>query len=286
MTARTHRITRDGVDLHVVDHGPVDGDPVMLLHGWPDSHRVWRHIVGPLVEDGHRVIAPDLRGYGRSDHPDFVRAYRMREVVSDLATILGTLGIPRTHLVGHDFGASAAWATAAFLPDLVASLTVLAVGHPASAGYRTLRQRQLSWYMLAFQHEDLAEAWMSADDWAGFRSMVGDHPEVDAWIADLSRPGRLTASLRWYRANMSPNRQLATDASTMSAVTVPTLGIAGSRDFALDPEQMEGSASLVNAQWRYELFDGVGHWLQLDAADRVTALLREWLAEQGPAAAQ
>lgn len=273
---RTHRVRRDDVDIHVVEHGQPDGVPVVMLHGWPDSHRLWRHQVPALVSAGHRVIAPDQRGFGQSSRPEGADAYRMRELLADLTTVMDTLDVATAHVVGHDWGASVAWAMAAFKADRVRTLTALAVGHPASAGYATIRQRQLSWYMLAFQFEGLAEDWLRADDWANFQRMVGEHPEAGRWVADLSRPGALTASLNWYRANL-PAERLLGGPSSMPEVSVPTLGISGGRDFALGTEQMEGSAALVRAEWRHEHLPDSGHWLPLDQSEVINDLLTDWI---------
>lgn len=271
-----HRIERDGVGLSVWEEGPADGEGVLLLHGWPDSSAVWRHQVPALAEAGYRVVVPDQRGFGRSDRPTDVEAYKVREAVTDAVTVLGSLGLERAHVVGHDWGAAVSWALAAFLPQVVRSLVVLAVGHPGASGQFTMAQHQASWYMWAFQVEGVAEDWITRDDWAEFRRFVDDHPEAEQWITELSREGALTASLNWYRANQSPATLLRSD-SPMPTVSVPTLGVAGSDDFALTPLQMQTSAEQVDAEWRYELLEGIGHWIPLDAPDRLTDLLLEWL---------
>src|SRR5277367_2636060 len=108
------------------------GRPVVLLHGFPDSGRLWRHQVPVLAAAGYQVIVPDLRGYGRSDKPAAVSAYRLPVVARDIAAILGDLGLSRAHVVGHDWGAALAWTIAAHQPALVDRLVVLSVGHPAT----------------------------------------------------------------------------------------------------------------------------------------------------------
>ena len=153
------RIDVNGVGLEVDVQG--DGPPVLLLHGWPDSHRLWRHQVAALGAAGYRTIAPDLRGFGASDRPAEVDAYGLLSSVGDVTGILDHLGVERTHVVGHDWGAALAWGIAAFLPDRVDHLAVLSVGHPAGFGAAGWEQRQLSWYMLLFQFEGIAEQWLS-----------------------------------------------------------------------------------------------------------------------------
>src|SRR5216683_4450418 len=102
----------NGVSLYVEDHG--SGIPVLLIHGFPDSGRLWRHQVPFLVASGYRVIAPDMRGFGRSERPEDVAAYGLRNAVADVAGILDALGIKTAHIVGHDWGAAVAWLTAMF----------------------------------------------------------------------------------------------------------------------------------------------------------------------------
>jgi pimeloyl-ACP methyl ester carboxylesterase len=158
------RVDVDGVGIDYEITG--QGRPVVLLHSFPDSGRVWRHQV------------PALAG--------------------DVLAALADLEIPRAHLVGHDWGAAVAWVLASVVPDKVDHLAVLSVGHPATF-LRTLEQRQLSWYMLLFQFTDVAERWLSQDNWAGFRAW-SRHPDVDQVISGLDRTGSLTPGLNWYRA--------------------------------------------------------------------------------------
>ena len=121
-------IAGDGVSLYVEDHG--EGDPVLLLHGWPDSARLWRHQVPVLAGRGDRVITPDLRGFGRSEQPGEVRSYALRNVVGDITGLLDALEVPAAHVVGHDWGAAVAWMVATLHPEVVERLAILNVPHP------------------------------------------------------------------------------------------------------------------------------------------------------------
>jgi len=146
-------VAADGVSLYVEDHG--EGVPVLLIHGWPDSSRLWRNQVPHLAGRGFRVIAPDLRGFGRSGRPEEVAAYSLRNSVADMTAILDHLGIATAHVVGHDWGAVVAWFTAMLSPDRVRTLTVISVPHPRSAP--TLRSYEMAWYQLFFQFAGVAE---------------------------------------------------------------------------------------------------------------------------------
>jgi pimeloyl-ACP methyl ester carboxylesterase len=157
------------------------------------------------------------------------------------------------------------------VPDLVDRLAALSVGNSASLALAVIPNRRMSWYILLFQFEGVAEEWLSADDWFNYRDFFA-HPDPDATIAELSRPGALTASLNWYRANVPPS-SLVGPRPELPPVAAPTLGIWSSGDRFLTEENMTGSAALVTGPWRYERVDGAGHWLQLEAPDAVNSLL-------------
>jgi pimeloyl-ACP methyl ester carboxylesterase len=266
------RADADGVGIEYEVTG--QGRPVVLLHGFPDSARLWRHQVPALARAGFQVIVPDLRGYGKSDKPEAVDAYSLPFLAGDVLAILDSLGIDRAHVVGHDWGAALAWGLASLAPDRVDHLAVLSVGHPTTFR-RTEGQRQKSWYMLLFQFPGIAEHWLSDDNWAGLRGW-GRHPDIDGVIADLEADGSLTPGLNWYRANVPPESWTAPPIQ-LPPVTAPTMGIWSTGDFALTEVQMTDSAENVTGPWRYERLDGPGHWLQLEAPDQVNALLLDFL---------
>lgn len=272
------RTVRGEVDLCVTDHGPADGIPVLMLHGWPDSARLWRNQIPGLVDGGYRVLAPDLRGFGRSAQPGEVEAYHLRCLAADVAAILDDAHLARAHVVGHDFGSALAWYVAITMPDRVQSLTAISVGHPTAfqtAGYRQLEK---SWYTLLFQFHGVAEEWLSANDWAGLKSWTGSNESTN-WMEDLSRPGRLTASLNLYRANLSP-RRLLKPPSPLPSVAADTLGIWSSDDLALTEEQMTGSERHVSGEWRYQRVEDVSHWVPLDAPGLLNDALLGWLGRR------
>jgi pimeloyl-ACP methyl ester carboxylesterase len=268
------RVTSNGVELNVEVHG--DGDPVLLLHGWPDDAGLWRHQVPALTGAGFRVITPDLRGFGRSDRPAGKDAYALANSVADVAAVLDAAGVPgasTVHVVGHDWGAAVAWLTAMYLPDRVRTLTALSVPHLAAPD--TVRQREMAWYQLFFQFEEVAEATLRYDDWAALRELAPGYQDVDQAIANLSRPGALTASLNWYRANLAP--RMPGPRPQLPPVMAPTLGIWSDGDRYLDGARMRASGGLVKGPWRYEEIKGATHWIPLDAPDELNALLLEWL---------
>ncbi len=252
-----------------------DGRPVVLLHGFPDSGKLWRQQVSRLADAGFKVIVPDMRGYGASDKPTGVDAYNILYLVADVGAVLDDAGIERAHVVGHDWGAAAAWALAAVAPERVDHLAALSVGHPSSFRAGGFEQNEKSWYMLLFQFEDVAEHWLSDDNWANFRAW-GRHPDADAVIADLEATGSLTPGLNWYRANVPPESYISAPL-VLPPVQAPTMGVWSSGDFALTEGQMTRSAEHVSGPWRYERLEGPGHWMQLEAPDEVNRLLVDFL---------
>jgi pimeloyl-ACP methyl ester carboxylesterase len=266
-------VSSNGAELYVEVHG--DGDPVLLLHGWPDSADLWRHQVPALTARGFRVITPDLRGFGRSSRPEAVESYQLSHSIGDVATILDAAGASTAHVVGHDWGAALAWLTAMYLPDRVRSLTALSVGHIGVPV--TVREREMAWYQLFFQFAGIAEAHLQYDDWAGLRELAPEYADIDRAIGNLSRPGALTASLNWYRANLAP--RMPGPPPQYPPVTAPTLGIWSDGDRYLDGARMRASADRVRGPWRYVGISGASHWIPLDVPDQLNALLVGWLSE-------
>jgi pimeloyl-ACP methyl ester carboxylesterase len=270
------RIDVAGTGIEVDAGG--DGPPVLLVHGWPDTHSLWDPQVAALRSAGYRTIAPDLRGFGGSDKPEDVSQYAIPFLAADLLGVLDHFGVERAHVVGHDWGAALAWAIASFAPERVESLSALSVGHPGAfvaAGYP---QREKSWYMLLFQFRDVAEEWLSRDDFRNFREW-SRHPRPDEVAHRLADRAALTASLAPYRANLPPE-SLVAPTPDFPPVTAPTMGVWSSLDFALTEAQMRDSQRFVDGSFRYERLDGVDHWMTLEAPERVNELLLDFLGEQ------
>lgn len=271
------RIDVNGTAIEVEVTG--EGPAVVLLHGFPDSGRLWRNQVPALAEAGLRVVVPDQRGYGRSDKPTDVASYAMGFLVGDVLGMLDGLGLERASIVGHDWGAAVAWALASLVPDRVERLAVLSVGHPSAFRNAGLAQREKSWYMLLFQFAGIAEQWLSNDGWANFRTWA-HHPDADAVIAELEANASLTPGLNWYRANLAPESLLGPPLE-LPRVGAPTMGVWSTGDVALTEAQMTASADYVTGDWRYERVDGAGHWMQLEAPEVVNRLLVEFLSRPG-----
>jgi pimeloyl-ACP methyl ester carboxylesterase len=268
------RIRTGDVDLNVLVAG--DGPAILLLHGFPDSLALWRGVIPLLLEKNYRVIAPDQRGFGRSSAPRHVRNYRIEHIVDDALGLLDSLGVKQAHVVGHDWGAVIAWILAGEHPERVHTLTAVSVGHPRAYANAGMEQKRKGLYTFFFQLRGFAEWVLSRNGFANFRKWVRNYPETDQWIRDLSRPGRLTAGLNWYRANL---RRVLFDRHP--PCPVPTLGVWSSRDFALAESQMTRSEQYVTASWRYERLEGPSHWVPLEAPERLSELILKFIAANG-----
>ncbi|MGH8901179.1 MAG: alpha/beta fold hydrolase [Egibacteraceae bacterium] len=269
------RIEVNGLSFHVLDEG--QGPAVLLLHGFPDSSNLWRHQLPALAQAGYRVIAPDLRGFGESDRPEEVEAYALPLLVGDVVGILDALGVERATVVGHDWGAALGWTLAAMVADRVERLVALTVGHPNGFFADPFGQRQLSWYILFFLFPGVAEEALRRDDWALYRTFSRGDGDLDRYIRDLERPGALTAGLNWYRANISPETFGQDKSAALPSVGCPVMGVWASGDVALGEAQMLASSTYVTGPWRYERLDGIGHWIPLEAPDRLNQLLTDFI---------
>lgn len=269
----------DGLVFTARDEGPGDGRPVLLLHGFPQTSRCWAAQLPALVGSGHRAVAFDQRGYSPGARPDDVGAYKPDLLVGDVLAVADACGFARFDLVGHDFGGMVAWMVAGHHPDRVRSLAIASTPHPAAfrrAYEATPDQHARSGYMRTFREgpRGEVEATLLADDGAALRlAWDGLPPDaVEEYLAVLGADGALVAAVDWYRS-MSGRASAATPAASM-----PTLFAWGDQDPALGRAGAEATAELVTGPYRFEVLEGVGHWVPELAADRFTPLLLAHLA--------
>ncbi|MDX6743923.1 alpha/beta fold hydrolase [Actinocorallia sp. A-T 12471] len=277
MSGERQRITsysRDGLTFDVTDQGPLDGDVVILLHGFPQTSRCWARLAPLLHAAGYRTLAPDQRGYSPRARPRGRLAYRLSALVGDVVALIDTANAGRVHVVGHDWGAAVAWTLAATRPDALATVTALSVAHPAAflRAMFTSRQFLRSWYMFAFQPPWLPEAVLrriarrSRPRLLAGLSVAGLEDDAARDVAVLEAGG-LTPALHWYRAMpFNPPGRLA-------PVTVPTLFVNSDADPALGPEAAALTARHVSGPYTAHTLRGVGHWIPQQSADDVAALL-------------
>ena len=284
MTASQHMIQANGLRFRVLADGPPDGELVVLLHGFPEGAESWTRQIDTIAKAGGLAVAPDMRGYGKTDAPPAVEDYRLERLVADTAQVIKAFGRERAHVAGHDWGAMVAWFFAGAHPEMTETLTVLSVGHPAALGRAVTTdedQKARSDYVRLFLMEGKAESVLAADDFRRLRAMFGGklpNSAVDGFVRSLSRPGRLTAGLNYYRANLSREHWWAGIPADLK-ITTPSVLLWGDQDPALGREQAEKSAEHVDASFRLEVLEGAGHWLQFERPSEVARSLTAVLSK-------
>ncbi|MFP4323975.1 MAG: alpha/beta fold hydrolase [Anaerolineales bacterium] len=276
------------VRLHVMQAGPAEGPPAILLHGFPEFWYGWRHQILPLAEAGFRVIIPDQRGYNESDKPPDTSAYMLDHLARDIVVLMDSLGHARVHLAGHDWGAAVAWEIAETYPERLHSLTILNVPHTRvmdrAMQRANLRQMRKSWYIATFQIPGLAERWLPCKDYQALeqlflkRSMPGAFTAEDfvqyrvAW----GQPNAIPSMVAWYRAAAQSLGERAK--RPWPQITVPTRILWGAQDAFVDARLAEQSAALCNHA-TLKLFPENGHFVQHEQPEAVASELIDWMTQ-------
>jgi epoxide hydrolase 4 len=276
-----HHVQVNGVRLHCAVAG--EGPLVVLLHGFPDFWYGWRHQLPALAAAGFRAVAPDTRGCGSSERPRRTSDYRPRVLAADVAGLVRAFGAESAAVVGHDWGAGAAWYFAANHPQLLSRLVIMGGPHPARMGQalRTLHQLRRSWYMLFFQLPGLAEAALRRGDFAELRRRLREdlarpgtlsEEDIERYLEAYRRPGGLSAALSYYRASFRHPRE----ALRATRVSCPVLLVWGEEDSYVGPELARPDPRLVTDA-RVHVIPRARHFVQADAPERVNELLVEFL---------
>jgi pimeloyl-ACP methyl ester carboxylesterase len=285
-----------GVELDVAVAGHPTNPAIILLHGFPESHRTWRHQIADLAED-HFVLAPDQRGFAKSSKPEGVENYTADKPVADMIALADHFDLERFTLVGHDWGGAIAWMAALNHPDRVSRLIIINAPHPfifQRSMFDDMAQREASQYIRAFRNTDLEKHINSIGLSAFFDGSFMRHTDFEkvkdekpVYLEQWGQPGAMTAMLNWYRASTlivpamdeTPERPAFLN-GPFPPLRVPTLVIWGLGDKALLPVQLEGLEALV-PDLTLEKLEGVGHFAPWEAPEKVTGAMREWLAERG-----
>jgi pimeloyl-ACP methyl ester carboxylesterase len=282
-----------GITMNVALAGPVDAPPVILMHGFPESHRTWREIAGRLG-DRLRLIMPDLRGFGESDRPPDVEAYATDTLVADIFALADALEIDRFALVGHDWGGAIAWAAALRGDPRIERLAIINSPHPLIFQKSLIEheaQRAASQYMRAFRDPHMEAGIQAMGFEKFFEKSFSKHVDLAKipdeerrrYIDDWSRPGAMTAMLNWYRASriVVPPPGITVDVpdwvlSAFPKLKIPVRVIWGLEDKALLPIQLEGIGE-VGDDVEVVPLKGVGHFAPWEAPDQVADALRTFL---------
>jgi pimeloyl-ACP methyl ester carboxylesterase len=308
-TSRT--LSANGIDLFVREQGK--GPLVLLCHGWPELSYSWRHQIGALAEAGFHVVAPDMRGFGRSTAPREIDAYTVLHMVGDMVALVAELGASRAAIVGHDWGAPIAWHAAQFRPDLFCGVAGLSV--PPWRGkarpLETLRQAGITdFYWQYFQPPGVAEEELERDVALTMRAILGggfsdparslfiregrgfvgaikpDRPLPD-WLTEEElaefvatyRASGFRGGLNWYR-NIDRNWELTAPWAGVP-IRQPSLFIAGAKDpvisDAMSGKQLAAMEHVLPGLTRKLIIPEAGHWIQQERPPEVNAALLEFL---------
>ena len=308
-------IAANGIELFIREQG--EGPLVLLCHGWPELSYSWRHQIPALAAAGFHVVAPDMRGFGRTSAPAEIAAYSIFDMVGDMVALVAALGANRAVIIGHDWGAPVAWHAAMFRPDIFSAVAGLSVPPPFRGRTKPLEQlRQngiTNFYWQYFQTPGVAEAEFEADVERTFRALLsgrgfGDpskalfvepgkgflpnaaaNAPLPAWLneADLAhvveayRASGFRGGLNWYR-NIDRNWELTAPWQD-ARIQQPSLFIAGSKDAVITgligaKRVNELETVLPNLKGRL-IIDGAGHWVQQERPDEVNAALIEFLKQ-------
>lgn len=250
------------------DEGPADGEPVVLLHGFPQDAASWDRVVPTLHAAGLRTLAPDLRGYSPGARPQGRRAYRLELLVGDVLALLDDRGLEHAHVVGHDWGGLLAWALAGRTPKRVRTLTVLSTPHPAAmvASFTSSTQLLTSWYLGAFQLPVLPELLLARTLDRSLQRSGLPRADAERYARRMREPGASAGALGWYRA-MPFSARYAVPRSR-----VPTTYVWGEHDFALGRRAAELTADQVRGPYHFQALSA-GHWLPERMPDDVAALV-------------
>jgi pimeloyl-ACP methyl ester carboxylesterase len=289
MNIEKGRLQANGLNFAVLAAGRRDRPVALLLHGFPEGKESWEPQLVALAEAGWRAVAPDLRGYGGTDAPQGVDAYAMPHLVADVEGLISALGEDQVDLIGHDWGSLVGWPFVSRHPGLVRTWTSLSVPNPVALARASgldggpspdPDQQARSSYIGLLNKVGKAEEVLLEDNAQRLRAMYrfGPDPEtipedvVDAFVKGFERPGRLTAGLNYYRANLKPAAYLAYPPCP-DPITPSTLLLWGDQDPALGRLAVDQTAGTVEGPYRLMVLEGAGHWLQFERAAEVSAAI-------------
>jgi pimeloyl-ACP methyl ester carboxylesterase len=264
-----------GMTFDLAEQGPADGRPVVLLHGFPQTHRAYDSLAAFLSRQGAglRLLAPDQRGYSPGARPADPGAYTLAELAGDVVAILEMLRLGAVDVVGHDWGSLVGWYLAAHHPDRVRTFTAVSVPHPAalaSALGASAQQRRMSSYVTLFRDPEKAARVLLEDDARRLRALYRplDERAIAPHLAALAEPEALTAALNWYRATK------LSDGARIPSVDVPVTYVWSTADAAISRSAAERCVEYVTGPYRFVELEGVSHWVPDQAPEALAAALR------------
>ncbi len=271
----------DGVKIHYVTAG--EGPLVVLIHGFPDFWYSWRAQMPELAKH-FKVVAIDQRGYNLSDKPEGVENYKVSKLTGDIDAVLKHFKVDKATIVGHDWGGIVAWTFAMTYPDKVDKLVILNLPHPKGLARELAnnpQQQKNSQYARDFQKEDAA----SKVQPAMLTFWVKD-PEARKKYLEAFERSSMEGMLNYYKANYPREPYTDSDEVQYPKVKCPVLMFHGLKDTALLPGALNGTWNWLDNDLTLVTIPGAGHFVQQDAADKVTRCMVTWLKMQGSEAGE
>jgi pimeloyl-ACP methyl ester carboxylesterase len=315
MDLKHHQLAVNGIQMHVAEQGT--GPLVVMCHGWPELWYSWRHQLAAIAKAGFRAVAPDMRGFGRTEAPAKIEDFTLLHNVGDIVGLVSALGESKAIVIGHDWGAPVAWTAAMMRPDVFPAVCAMSVPHrprSAEAPLKTLKQAGLgNYYWIYFQQPGVAEGEFERDvsvtlrkllygvsgdvpidrenplvipEGQGFLDRMAVAPSLPAWlreedlktmIGEYQRTG-FRGGLNWYR-NIDRNWELTAPWHN-ATIQQPALFIAGTRDPVIAGKRGQiaiDAMTKVVPGVKKVLLDGAGHWVQQERPQEVNAAVLEFL---------
>ncbi|MFX0057950.1 MAG: alpha/beta fold hydrolase [Candidatus Hodarchaeota archaeon] len=259
----------NGIKLHIISIG--SGQPLILLHGFPDFWYGWKSVI-PKLKDKFRLIIPDMRGYNLSDKPKGIQKYRIDYLIEDIRVIIEKLSLGNVYLAGHDWGGVVAWVFAEKYPNLLKKLAILNAPHPKIFQEKLRndkKQQEASFYIFKFLKPD-GEKWLFEEDykwlkWAVFEGMVNkkDFSELDKqkYLEAWTQENAILSGVNYYRANISFDQ-------FTGIINVPTIVIHGMKDVAVLSGVLEGLSKYVS-DLKVVRAENSSHWVIHDEPDLI-----------------
>ena len=270
-------IDTNGIKLHTIVIG--SGEPLILLHGFPEFWYCWKSVI-PGLKEKFKLIIPDMRGYNLSDKPNDVKKYKMEYLIGDIKGLIEELNLKRVYLAGHDWGGVVAWAFAEKYPELLKKLIILNAPHPKifQKSLRTdKKQQKASSYIFEFLKPN-GEKKLYEDDYRTLKKAVFEDMfsktnftefDKEKYIEAWSQPGAILGGVNYYRANTSFDEWTG-------IIEVPTLVIWGMKDVALLPQQLEGLSDYVK-NLKIVRSENSSHWITHDDPDLIISSIKEFI---------
>jgi pimeloyl-ACP methyl ester carboxylesterase len=307
------RVSTNGIELNIAEQG--EGPLVLMLHGFPESWYSWRHQIPAVAGAGFHAVAPDMRGYGKSDKPGDITTYNQVEVTRDIVGLISSLGYETAIVFGHDWGAPTAWSCALHHPDKVTAVGALSVPFSPRAATPPLDMmkeifKNMFFYQLYFQEPGVAEAeWetnvrvnlrkfyhigsgaFDAGNFIAPRSPDSDllsdiedpatlgnwctESDLDFYTAEFEQSG-FRGPLNYYRNH---NLTWSLTEGSPKKINQPALFVAGEKDgvIMLAADALKNMPSYVTNLKVNQLIPGIGHWTQQEAPDEVNSLMIDFL---------